>query len=77
MKRFSLLFLIVVACAPLCLAQKESGDVRRGNKAYEKEKFVDAEVDYRKGLEKNNKSFAGAFNLGNALYRQEKFPEAA
>ena len=63
------------AAAPLS-AQKESGDVRRGNKAYENEKYVDAEVDYRKGLEQNNKSFSAAFNLGNALYRQQKYPEA-
>lgn len=63
------------AASPL-LAQKESGDVRRGNKAYENEKYVDAEVDYRKGLEQNNKSFSAAFNLGNALYRQQKYPEA-
>ena len=63
------------AAAPLS-AQKESGDVRRGNKAYENEKYVDAEVDYRKGLEQNNKSFSATFNLGNALYRQQKYPEA-
>ena len=63
------------AAAPLS-AQKESGDVRRGNKSYENEKYVDAEVDYRKGLEQNNKSFSAAFNLGNALYRQQKYPEA-
>lgn len=63
------------AAAPLS-AQKESGDVRRGNKSYENEKYVDAEVDYRKGLEQNNKSFSATFNLGNALYRQQKYPEA-
>ena len=63
------------AAAPLS-AQKESGDVRRGNKSYENEKYVDAEVDYRIGLEQNNKSFSATFNLGNALYRQQKYPEA-
>ncbi|HPW89848.1 MAG TPA: tetratricopeptide repeat protein [Paludibacteraceae bacterium] len=76
MKRFSILILLF-AITPLLFAQKESGDVRRGNSAYNKEKYVDAEVDYRKGLEKNSKSFSGSFNLGNALYRQEKYTEAA
>lgn len=76
MKRLWLLLALGV-CVPFCFAQQESGNVRRGNKAYEEQKFVDAEVEYRKGLEKNSKSFSGAFNLGNALYRQEKYPEAA
>lgn len=76
MKRLWLLLAFGV-CVPFCFAQQESGNVRRGNKAYEDGKFVDAEVEYRKGLEKNSKSFSGAFNLGNALYRQEKYPEAA
>ena len=75
MKRFSIL-IILCAVASLVAAQKESGDVRRGNSAYKKEKYVDAEVNYRKGLEKNAKSFSGTFNLGNALYRQEKYAEA-
>ncbi|MGN0186345.1 MAG: tetratricopeptide repeat protein [Paludibacteraceae bacterium] len=75
MKRLLCLCVGLLALLPL-LAQKESGDVRRGNKAYENEKYVDAEVDYRKGLEQNNKSFSAAFNLGNALYRQQKYPEA-
>ncbi len=75
MKRFSIL-IILCAVASLVAAQKESGDVRRGNSAYKKEKYVDAEVNYRKGLEKNAKSFSGTFNLGNALYRQEKYSEA-
>ena len=51
MKRFSIL-IILCAVVSSVAAQKESGDVRRGNSAYKKEKYVDAEVDYRKGLEK-------------------------
>ena len=75
MKRFSIL-IILCAVVSSVAAQKESGDVRRGNSAYKKEKYVDAEVNYRKGLEKNAKSFSGTFNLNNALYRQEKYAEA-
>lgn len=75
MQRFSIL-LIMSLLASFVFSQKESGDVRRGNSAYNKEKYVEAEVDYRKGLEKNSKSFSGVFNLGDALYRQEKYAEA-
>lgn len=57
-------------------AQKESNDVRAGNKHYKAGKFTDAEVSYRKGLLKNNKSFEANYNLGNALFRQGKYTEA-
>ena len=71
------LFLIVLLLLPVALfAQKGDGNIRNGNKFYEKEKYVDAEVEYRKGIEKDNKSFVGNFNLGDALYRQGKYAEA-
>ncbi len=73
----AVLLLISVFISTACFAQKESKDVKRGNKFYEQEKYVESEVEYRKGLEKNAESFSGTFNLGNALYRQEKYPEAA
>ena len=59
------------------LAQEESQNVRKGNKFYDKERYVDAEIEYRKGLEKNRNSFPGMFNLGNSLYRQGKYVESA
>ena len=58
-------------------AQKEAPDIRHGNRDYKKENFSDAEVDYRRGLEKNDKSYEAHYNLGNALFRQDKYPEAA
>lgn len=58
------------------LAQKESNDVRAGNKLYKSSKFTDAEVAYRKGLQKNSKSFEANYNLGNALFKQKKYKEA-
>ena len=57
-------------------AQKESADVRTGNKLYNAGKYTEAEIAYRKGLLKNNKSFEANYNLGNALFRQKKYPEA-
>ena len=75
--RILLLFVFFIASIPMCFAQEESKNVRKGNDFYEEEKYVESEVEYRKGLEKNQKSFEGNFNLGNALYRQEKYPEAA
>ena len=57
-------------------AQNENPSIRRGNKAYNNEKYQDAEVQYRKALEKNQNSFKSNFNLGNSIYRQENFEEA-
>lgn len=58
-------------------AQSENQNIRRGNKNFENEKFQDAELNYRKALEKNENSFRGNFNLGNSVYRQENYEEAA
>jgi len=51
--------------------------IREGNKLYDKEQYTEAEIAYRKSVEVNPRSFEGAYDLGNALYKQQKFPEAA
>jgi len=71
------LIYIMLLCPALLFAQKESPDVRKGNRQYNKEQYTDAEIQYRKGLDKNNNSFEAHFNLGDALFKQEKYPEAA
>ncbi|MDR1938998.1 MAG: tetratricopeptide repeat protein [Tannerellaceae bacterium] len=59
-------------------AQKaERKNVREGNKLYQNEQFTESEIAFRKSLEVNPRSTEGTFNLGNALYKQEKYPEAA
>ena len=72
------MLLIIISCSCLSLyGQTGKKYVRQGNKQYENKKYVDAEISYRKALEKNNKLSAASYNLGNALYRQEKFDEAS
>lgn len=75
MKRILLISSIVLFAAG-AFAQQEAPDVRRGNKQYNKQDFTAAEVDYHRGLEKNGNSFEGHYNLGNALFKQDKYPEA-
>jgi tetratricopeptide (TPR) repeat protein len=43
---------------------------------YREQKFSDAEVNYRKALEKEKELVQGHFNLGDALTKQGKFDEA-
>ena len=57
--------------------QSERSLVSDGNKMYDQTKFSDAEVNYRKALEKNKESKQSVFNLGDALYKQGRFGEAA
>jgi tetratricopeptide (TPR) repeat protein len=68
---FSLLISVQV------FAQTERKYIRKGNKEYESQKYSDAELEYRKALDKKPKSFEAAFNVGNSLYKQGKYPEAA
>lgn len=77
-KRFHIFIVIgLLAFMPVSImAQQESADIRSGNKYYKQEKYTEAEIEYRKGLDKNKDSFEGHFNLGDALYRQEKFDDA-
>lgn len=54
----------------------QSSDVSKGNEEYEKKRFRNAESAYRSALEKDPRQYQGNYNLGNALYRQNKFEEA-
>lgn len=59
------------------IAQKaERKHIREGNNLFEEEKFTEAEIEYRKALEVDRQSPEGIFNLGNALFKQEKPQEA-
>ena len=46
------------------------------NKALSEDKFVEAEVDYRKAISKSDENVAAPFNLGNAYYNKETYSEA-
>ena len=75
-KKGVFLFLIMSVLSVSVSAQKGNNEVRAGNKKYNDKKYIEAEIDYRKGLEKNPKSFEGNYNLGNSLFRQKKYEEA-
>jgi tetratricopeptide (TPR) repeat protein len=70
------LLVTLVLVVPLLNAQTVRGHIRDGNQAYEKGNYPDAEVGYRKALEKDPKSRVGQFNLGNAQYKQQRFEDA-
>jgi Ca-activated chloride channel family protein len=76
-RKVKLFSIIIFLCSGTVFAQKaERKNVRDGNKLYQKDKFTESEIAYRKSLDTNPNSTEGIFNLGNALYKQEKYPEA-
>ncbi len=60
----------------LISAQTERKMTRKGNSQYETGNFVDAEINYKKALEKNKNLLEAQFNLGDALVKQERYDEA-
>ena len=69
------LSLFLVPCS-LLFAQREASDVRKGNKQYNKQDYSAAEISYRRALDTNKESYAAQYNLGEALFKQDKYPEA-
>ena len=57
-------------------SQKTNSAILKGNKAYQENKFDEAEKEYRNALKKSEKNVTANYNLGNVLYRQEKTEEA-
>lgn len=60
----------------ITLAQSTRGLVNDGVDLYKEQKFADAEVNFKKGTEKNPESFEAKFNLGDAYYKQQRYDEA-
>ena len=57
-------------------AQREASDIRKGNHDYKGQNFTEAEVDYRRALETNKNSYEAHYNLGDALFKQDKYADA-
>jgi tetratricopeptide (TPR) repeat protein len=72
-----LFFVIYVFSFSLgAMAQSDRKMTRKGNTQYESGNFVDAEIQYKKALNKNGDLLEAQFNLGDALAKQERYEEA-
>ncbi len=77
MIRITSLFMLFSFFANFSYAQTEKKAVREGNKEFKKGEFIEAEIAYRSAIELNPTSYKANFNLGDALYKQEKYDEAS
>lgn len=70
--------LLLLGCLPLLSsAQEERKIVREGNRHYANGEFDKAIDAYNEGLQLNDESYAAAFNLADALYKNGQFEEAS
>lgn len=69
--------ILTVAFGSAAFAQEPNDLITKGNKLYEEGKFGEAEMIYREGQEAGADPFISGFNLGDALFKQERYEEAA
>lgn len=72
-----LLSMLILFFALSLQAQEERGLTRAGNKSFDKGNYADAEANYKKALEKKNNFPEAIFNLGDAIYKQNRNEDAA
>ena len=76
-RAFKLLTGLCLLIPGILNAQGERKYIRQGNKEYFDNAYDQSEIKYRKALEKDLSSYEGNFNLGDALYKQEKYEDAS
>lgn len=73
---FTLAVTLFVATDAQAQKWPERSRVRRGNRAYERLDYDRAEERYREAQQLSDTCFEATFNLGDALYKQQRFDEA-
>ncbi|MBQ3254612.1 MAG: tetratricopeptide repeat protein [Rikenellaceae bacterium] len=73
---FTLAIALFVATDAQAQKWPERSRVRRGNRAYERLDYGCAEERYQQALELCDTCFEAKFNLGDALYKQQRYDEA-
>ena len=71
----SILSLCLFLAGNVIQAQSSHSLLRKGDKSYLENDYQEAEAQYRKAL-KDEPDLKGKYNLGNAIYQQERFDEA-
>ncbi len=75
MKKISFVLLLNLLGA-INFAQSSRSLINDGVNQYVSGKYNDAEINFRKSLDKGEHDFIGNFNLGDAYFKQEKYEDA-
>ncbi|WP_283636376.1 tetratricopeptide repeat protein [Aquaticitalea lipolytica] len=60
----------------LLAIKKANNYVYEGNEQVSQDKYIAAEMEYRKAISEQPANVAGAYNLGNSYYKKNKYDEA-
>ena len=71
------LFILSLLMCITSFAQNKKSYLRDGNELYTDSSYNDAEMQYRKSLEKDQDYFNASFNLADAVYKQERYEESS
>ena len=72
-----LLIILSLLISFTSFAQNKKSLLREGNTLYADSSYNDAEMQYRKSLEKDQDYFNASFNLADAVYKQERYEESS
>ena len=72
-----ILFILAILIGIPMFAQQKKSLLREGTKLYNDSSYSQAEIKYRKALEKDQDYFKSSFNLADAVYKQERYEEAS
>jgi len=73
----NILFILSFLMSFNSIAQNKKSFLRDGNELYADSNYNEAEMQYRKSLEKDQDYFNASFNLADAVYKQERYEESS
>jgi tetratricopeptide (TPR) repeat protein len=76
MRTIFLSIAIVISFGIISYGQSEIKHIREGNRFYYDSAFTESEIAYRKALNTKVESEKAKYNLGAALYKQQRYDEA-
>ena len=68
--------LFVIFSGSFLFPQAARSNINNGVDLYNKGKYIDSEVEFKKGLQKAPENFNSSFNLGDSYYKEGKYDEA-
>jgi Ca-activated chloride channel homolog len=77
MQKTCLLFLFQMTFGGFAIAQSAHKSLRSGDEAFDNAKYENAEKAYQQALKKSPGNNKATYNLGNSMYRQGKYEDAA
>ena len=73
----NILFILSFLISISSISQNKKSFLRDGNELYQDSSYNQAEIQYRKSLEKDQNYFNASFNLADAIYKQERYEESS